>query len=216
MHTPVNPSTPAQRAHEEALAKKNQELMLEQMERGRYLPNPAQEKREKAFAKKSMTTCMNKVNIPKCVIDGVWAEEKHQDEMQLKRNAYIEKYHPPRPLYNALPLKGGMQIYGQLQHQQTSRPDWSEINRMFPNYKKTKCHQKYLDEEQIRLLRNQQEYRDRVGDDFPNRLYGRKLDYANMAANQGPMRERAVFSKEIAQRNGLNRISCERNWALYA
>jgi len=118
-------------------------------------PDPAKQRALEAQERKNLKNCMTKMHIPKCVVDGTYKESKHNSEMNRKRQAYLQKFNRTRPIYHnpGYPIKT------------TEMPDWEAMNDMFPNYKKTKCHQHWVNEEQVRQLRNQQDFMMRGGQD---------------------------------------------------
>jgi len=118
-------------------------------------PDPAKQRALEAQERKNLKNCMTKMHIPKCVVDGTYKESKHNSEMNRKRQAYLQKFNRTRPVYDGISYPSRDVIM----------PDWEAMNDMFPNYEKTKCHQHWINEEQVRQLRNQQDFMMKGGQD---------------------------------------------------
>mgnify|MGYP003661204270 CR=1 FL=1 len=124
--------------------------------RGREIinrPDPAKQRALEEQERKHLKKCMAEMHLPKCVVDGAYKENKHNSEMNRKRQAYMSKIHRD---YRR-PVRGGAPMLDPIM------PDWEAMNEMFPAYKKSKCYQNWLNEEQVRQLRNQQEFNMREG-----------------------------------------------------
>ena len=190
IYSPAKPSrdkmsVEAQRQHELMLKQMNNDSMItrEFIKKGRpafdTIKQQAQIKALRETTRKQNKECMKKMNIPKCVVDGVYDEDKHNEEMNIKRDAYLKKLNPPRQdTYQ----RGGQGI-GILPYIPYIQPDWEEMEKMFPQYEKTKCHQQYADEQKIQEMRNAFEFRDRGGDMYQQNPM-RKLERGNLYQNQ--------------------------------
>jgi hypothetical protein len=186
-----------QRQHELMLSKENAEQMMRQYP----VTSPEEQKAEKERKRKHARECMRNMHFPKCAVDGYYEESKHQEEMQIKRNAYLLKLNPPRQDYPASPVVIGNPLGGNPLLKSTYtplppypyiQPDWELIEEMFPAYKRGKCYQDFMDEQQIQQMRNQFEFRDRGGDPYnknnlrpiPYQVRMEELAYSNQSGGE--------------------------------